>query len=75
MEIKIGIQHVQREVSIDTDETAEVIKTKISEALANNTVVELTSTKGSVTLIPAAQIGYVELGAETKPRIGFGFSE
>ncbi|MDO4917044.1 MAG: DUF3107 domain-containing protein [Rothia sp. (in: high G+C Gram-positive bacteria)] len=75
MEIKIGIQHVQREVSIDTDETAEAIKTKISEALANNTVVELTSTKGAVTLIPAAQIGYVELGAETKPRIGFGFSE
>ncbi|WP_346844480.1 DUF3107 domain-containing protein [uncultured Rothia sp.] len=75
MEIKIGIQHIQREITIDSEESTNDVKAKITEALANNSVLELTNSKGAITLIPASQIGYVELGAETKPRIGFGFSE
>lgn len=75
MEIKIGVQHVQREIVIETEESTNDIKTKVSQALQNKSVLELENTKGAITLIPAEQIGYIELGAETKPRIGFGFSE
>lgn len=75
MEIKIGVQHVQREIVIETEESTNDIKAKVSQALQDKTVLELENTKGAITLIPAEQIGYIELGAETKPRIGFGFSE
>lgn len=75
MEIKIGVQHIQREIVIDSEESTNDVKAKVAEALQNNTILELTNSKGAVTLIPAAQIGYVELGAESKPRIGFGFAE
>lgn len=75
MEIKIGVQHVQREIVIETEESTNDIKAKVSQALQNKSVLELENTKGAITLIPAEQIGYIELGAETKPRIGFGFSE
>lgn len=75
MEIKIGVQHVQREIVIDTEESTNDIKAKVSQALQDKSVLELENTKGAITLIPADQIGYIELGAETKPRIGFGFSE
>lgn len=75
MEIKIGVQHIQREITIDTDESADDVKAKVAAALSNGALLELTSSKGATTLIPAEQIGYVELGAESKPRIGFGFGE
>lgn len=75
MEIKIGVQHVQREIVIETEESTNDIKAKVSQALQDKSVLELENTKGAITLIPAEQIGYIELDAETKPRIGFGFSE
>lgn len=75
MEIKIGVQHVQREIVIETEESTNDIKAKVSQALQDKSVLELENAKGAITLIPAEQIGYIELGAETKPRIGFGFSE
>lgn len=75
MDIKIGVQHVQREIIIESQESSETIKAQVAQALSEGGVLELTDSKGSVTLIPAAQIGYVELGAENKRRIGFGFAE
>lgn len=75
MDIKIGVQHVQREIVIESDETSEAIKSKVAEALANGSILELTDAKGNTTLIPAQQLGYVEIGAESKRRIGFGLGE
>ncbi|MDO4898445.1 MAG: DUF3107 domain-containing protein [Rothia sp. (in: high G+C Gram-positive bacteria)] len=75
MEIKIGVLNVPTQVVIDSDESTSAIKAKVSEALANGGVLELTDAKGATILVPAAQIGYVELGAESKRRIGFGIGE
>ena len=71
MEIKIGIRHISREISIDTNETAEKVRSKVTDAIHNGTMLEITDEKGAV---PGAQIGYVELGTEEKRHIGFGFS-
>ena len=70
MEIKIGIRHISREISIDTNETAEKVRSKVTDAIHNGTTLE----KGATTFIPGAQISYVELGTEEKRHIGFGFS-
>lgn len=74
MEIKIGIRHIAREITVDTDESAEKVRAKVTEALNSGALLELTDQKGALTLISGSQIGYVELGAEEKRRIGFGFS-
>ncbi|MDO4253330.1 MAG: DUF3107 domain-containing protein [Rothia sp. (in: high G+C Gram-positive bacteria)] len=75
MEIKVGVQHIQREIVVETEETAETVKSKIKEALADGSPLELVDSKGNLVLVPGSQLGYVELGAETKRRIGFGFTE
>lgn len=75
MEIKIGVQNIQREIVIETDATSADVKAKVADALANGTVLELEDSKGNITLVPGKQVGYVELGAESKRRIGFGFAE
>ncbi|WP_237189712.1 DUF3107 domain-containing protein [Rothia nasimurium] len=72
LDIKIGVLNVPTQVMIDSDETAETVKAKVAEALEKGGLLELTDAKGATTLIPAANIGYVELGTESKPRIGFG---
>lgn len=75
MEIKIGVLNVPTQVVIDSDETTADIKAKVAEALAQGGILELTDAKGATTLVPTAQIGFVEIGAESKRRIGFGIGE
>lgn len=72
MEIKIGVSHINREVVVETDESAEAVAAMIAEALADGTLFTVADSKGRQVLVPAAQIAYVELGAETARPVGFG---
>ena len=53
MEIKIGIRHISREISIDTNETAEKVRSKVTDAIHNGTMLEITDEKGATTFVPA----------------------
>lgn len=76
MEIKIGIKHVAREVVLESSESAADIARQVEDAIQKEQLLRLEDTKGNVTLVPGASLGYVEIGAETKRHIGFGpFSE
>ena len=57
MEIKIGIRHISREIRIDTNETAEKVRSKVTDAIHNGTTLEITDEKGTTTFVPGAQIG------------------
>ncbi|GAA4370449.1 DUF3107 domain-containing protein [Paeniglutamicibacter cryotolerans] len=71
MEIRIGIQNVTREIVIDSTETAESLTTKVTAAIADGGQLLLTDAKGRTILVPAATIGYVEIGAEEVRKVGF----
>ncbi|MDN5570983.1 MAG: DUF3107 domain-containing protein [Propionibacteriaceae bacterium] len=72
MEVKVGIQHVQREVALETKSTATAVEEALGEALKDGGVFTLTDDKGRKVLIPAAQIAYVDLGTEHARPVGFG---
>lgn len=72
MDIKIGIQHIGREVSVESDNTAEAVQADLEKALADDGLLALTDPKGRKLLIPAAGIAYLELGEENARRVGFG---
>ena len=72
MDIKVGIQHVSREVVVDSSETAKDIVEAFSSALANDTLLRLTDTHGRQVLIPAGKVAYIDLGEENARRVGFG---
>ena len=46
MEVKIGVQHAQRELVLDTDSTPDDIEARLTEALAGNGVLRLADIKG-----------------------------
>ena len=72
MEIKVGIQHVNREVVLEVSETAAEIEKSVMKAITEETMLSLTDEHGRRVLIPAATIGYVDIGEENSRRVGFG---
>lgn len=72
MEVKVGILHVQRELTVETSETAAALEKQLSEALASGGLLKLTDEKGRAVLVPAERIAYVDLGTEHVRPVGFG---
>ena len=72
MEIKVGIQHVNREVVVESSESASAIEKGLAEAMKNDSFFTVTDDRGRKVLIPAAKIAYVDLGEENARRVGFG---
>ena len=72
MEIKVGIQHVNREVVVETTETAAAVEAAFSEAVDSQGVFTLVDERGRRVLIPSSKIAYVDLGEEHARKVGFG---
>jgi hypothetical protein len=74
VEVKIGIQSVQRELMVETDTPADELERNLSEALEAGApaVFTLSMTKGGKVMVPADKIAYVEFGAPEARRVGFG---
>lgn len=72
MEVKVGIQHIARELTVDTDQTAEQVEEAFTQALANDALFTLVDARGGRTLVRAASVAYLDLGKENPRRVGFG---
>ena len=72
MEVKIGVQNVARELSIETHQSAEEITAAVREAFSGKGVLSLTDTKGREVLVNAAALAYVQVGESETGRVGFG---
>ncbi|MDJ1113501.1 DUF3107 domain-containing protein [Microbacterium dauci] len=71
MEIRIGIAN-SRELSFDSNETADAVRTTVATALdAGAAYVTLADAKGATYLIPTAGITFVEVGTDQSRRVGF----
>jgi hypothetical protein len=71
MEVKIGVQHAPRELSVDTPDSAEDIQTALDKALADNSTFAVTDSRGRQVLVPARNIAYVEIGSGVAGQVGF----
>ncbi|MCL2848458.1 MAG: DUF3107 domain-containing protein [Micrococcales bacterium] len=71
MEITIGVQNLAREVTLDSDQTADEVANAVREALEGKAALELVDQRGRRVIVPSAALGYVEIGAETRGRVGF----
>ena len=76
MDIRIGVTHAPREISIEMgDETdRDTLKSQVAAALADDdAVLWLTDRRGRDIGIPSERIAYIEIGAPNDDRkIGFG---
>lgn len=72
MEIKIGVTNIPRELTIETEASAEDVEQSLRTAIAEGGLFALTDQKGRRVLVPAAQVGYLDLGQEHSRPVGFG---
>jgi hypothetical protein len=73
VEVKIGIRQVAKEIVVDSRLGADDVKAALAKALSDDSgVLALTDAHDRQVLIPAAGIGYIELGAEHARPVGFG---
>jgi hypothetical protein len=73
VEIKIGVQNVARELTVESALTSEEVVSLVSAALSGTSgVLELDDEKGRKVIVPVAQLGYVEIGEQSVRRVGFG---
>ena len=71
MEIRIGVQNVNREVVVETAASSDEIAKMVAQATPGG-VLDLVDIKGRRVIIPGDAIGYVDIGEESKRRVGFG---
>ncbi len=74
MEVRIGVVHTARELTIDTEDSADQVSAIIDGAISKgDSVLWLTDTKGRKVGVPVDKIAFVEVAADAGSRkVGFG---
>ena len=72
MEVKIGVQHVAREITFETEASAQDVAKAGSQAIEKNGLLTLTDDKGRQIIVPGNVLGYVSLGESERRGVGFG---
>ncbi|HEY3436563.1 MAG TPA: DUF3107 domain-containing protein [Actinotalea sp.] len=71
VEITIGVRHVPRELVLETEQTSDRVAKDVLKALELGAPIELTDTRGRRIIVPAASLGYIEIGGDEARRVGF----
>lgn len=71
MEVKIGVQNVARELSIDTEDDAKDVQARLAAALEDDGVFTLSDAKGHSIAVPANKVGYLLFAEDTGRKVGF----
>lgn len=73
MEVKVGVQHSPRELTVESTMSAEEIEAALKAALSDGSgVIALVDDRGRKVLIPADKLTYIEIGEAEVRRVGFG---
>jgi hypothetical protein len=72
VEVKIGVQNVAREITVESHQSATEVAALVSEAISSGSLLQLVDDKGRTVIVPSSVLGYVEVGVESERRVGFG---
>ena len=72
MEIRIGVVHTSREITLDSEDSTEVLEAAVRKALSEKTPLVLSDRRQRQVLIPADKLAYIEFGGPVDRKVGFG---
>jgi hypothetical protein len=73
VEVKIGVIHASRELTLETNQSAEEVHKAVAEALSGKGgVFELHDDRGRSVHVPAEKLAYVEISGGSSRKVGFG---
>lgn len=72
MEVRIGVQHSPRELTLESNQSQDEVEAAVTKALgAADGLLTLVDDKGRKVIVPAARLAYVEIGESESRRVGF----
>jgi hypothetical protein len=71
MEVKIGVIHASRELTIDTTLEPGDLEEQVRSALTDGGVLSLSDAKGRRIVVPVEKLAYVEIATNTVGQVGF----
>lgn len=71
VEVKIGVQHASRELSIETESQPDDVLADLRSAMEAGTVFTMTDAKGRTVAIPADKLAYLYFSADSGRKVGF----
>ncbi len=71
MEVKIGVQHASRELTIDTDLDVDGVEKAVAAALKDGGLFALTDGKGRRVVVPGERLAYVDIASGVTGTVGF----
>ena len=71
-QVRIAVADVSSELSFECPSTPAEIKSAVTAALSANSPLILTDIRGHEIVVPAAKIGFIEIGEPVERRVGFG---
>jgi hypothetical protein len=72
VEVKIGVQHAPRELSIESAQSPTEIAAAVTKAIAETDgVLTLVDEKGKQVIVPASKLAYVEIDEAVVRKVGF----
>jgi hypothetical protein len=72
VEVKIGVTHASRELTLESSQSADDVLKAVSKALEDNDgLFVLTDDKGRTVYVPAEKLAYVEVVGAASRRMGF----
>jgi Protein of unknown function (DUF3107) len=73
VEVKIGVQHANRELVLESEQSPDEVQEAVAAALSGkSTLLQLTDDKGRRVIVPADRLAYVEIGEVSIRKVGFG---
>lgn len=73
MEVKIGVQHAPRELTVESSQSADEVEQMVADALAGKAkVFSLADERGRRVVVPSDKLAYVDIGEAGTRKVGFG---
>lgn len=73
MEVKIGVQHAPRELTVESSHSADEVEQMVADALAGKAkVFSLADERGRRVVVPSDKLAYVDIGEAGTRKVGFG---
>jgi hypothetical protein len=73
VEVKIGVQHANRELVLESEQSPDEEQQAVADALSGKSaLLQLTDDKGRRVIVPADRLAYVEIGEVSIRKVGFG---
>jgi len=72
VDVKIGVRDVASQVVLESEQTPDEVAEAVAAAVQSGGLLKLVDEKGRLVIVPGALIGFVEIGAVSERRVGFG---